>query len=85
MQSRNRHLRRAFTLIELIVVAIGGSLLIALPLAFWTDRTLTFWVTHFKDLQSDAEISYGLSYLCSLPWPLTIVVNFVSEIGRAFV
>lgn len=68
---------------ESFVVMILLFALPALPLAFWTQNQLTFWVSHVKGVPT--PVGWGVSYLASILWPLALVLDIVSQIIRLFV
>ena len=52
--------------------------------AIWTDRTLEFWMTHFKGVET--EVPYWLSFLVTLFLNAIILgVNIISEVVRLFI
>jgi len=56
---------------------------IACALTFWTDRTLDFWLTHFKG--EVVDVPYWLSFLTTLVLsPIVVGANLLSEIVRFF-
>lgn len=54
----------------------------ALLMGFWTDRTLDFWLTHFKG--EVVDVNFFVSVLASLTGPIAFFMNVVSEIARAY-
>lgn len=48
--------------------------------SFWTDRNLEFWLTHFKG--EEVIVPHILSWICSIPWPVAIIVNTLAEICK---
>ncbi len=54
-----------------------------IPLAFWTDRNMDFWLSHFKG--ETVDISWWLSLLLSIFAPFAIFANVVAEIARVVI
>jgi hypothetical protein len=72
---------------RVIPVLVGWVLAMAIlvgifvALTFWTDRTLDFWLSYFKEMPID--VPWYLSALATLVSNgLSIPVNVVSEIAR---
>lgn len=68
---------------------IIAMILLSFPMAFWTDRSLEFWLTKLKimllgnTLISNVEIPFWLNWLfTALTLWYTLVANVVSEIIR---
>lgn len=78
-----KNARRGFTLLEHLIVLLLFFTIPAIPLSFWTDNQLDFWVTYSKG--APTNVSWGWSYLASLPWPLTLFLDLISQIARLFV
>lgn len=68
--------RRAFATLEMLIFLF----VIGIPFAFWTQRTLEFWVSRSKEVPVD--VHWGLCYLCNIFAPFVILGNLVSEIVR---
>jgi len=63
-----------FTIIAILVVLI-------VPISFWTDRTLDFWLTYFKG--NPIDVPFWLSMLATLIFNgFILAVNIISEIVR---
>jgi hypothetical protein len=79
-----RHVRRAFTVLELLIVfVVVFVLLLGIPMAFWTQRNLEFWGGHFSG--NVVDINWWLCFLANLLGPIVFVGNLIGEIARAFV
>lgn len=63
-----------------ITIQLGVWAGLAALLGIWTDRNLDFWVSHYKGVPTD--IPFLLSWLASLPLPITFVANIIAEIAR---
>lgn len=74
-------MKRAFPIIEVLMVLVAGGLLAVIPvLAIWTDRTLDFWVSYVKG--EEVDVSYWLALLVTIVAPFALTVNILSEIAR---
>lgn len=71
-----------FLVVWLIVLFIWLGV-ITTALAFWTQRNLDFWATHFSGYQR--HVPFIIDYLASIPAPLNIVANVIMEICRYFI
>lgn len=71
---KNLYFRRSLT--GCLVI----SLLIVLAMASWTDRSLDYWLSHFKGVPVDCP--FWLSTLATLAAPAALLLNIVSEIAR---
>ena len=49
--------------------------------ALWTQRSLEFWVNYAHNTSGEL-VSYGVSWVVSIPVPLMITGNFITEIAR---
>jgi len=72
---------------SIMPVLVGWGLLIQVmvgifvALTFWTDRTLEFWLSYFKEAPID--VPWYLSALATLVSNgLSVPINVVSEIAR---
>jgi hypothetical protein len=57
-------------------------LLVYLPIAFWTDRNLDFWMTFINKQPTD--IPFWISLILVIFEPVILVLNIIGEIGRYF-
>ena len=76
--------RKGMALVEIvIVVAVLGSISF-FGIGLWTDRTLDFWLTHFKG--QEVNVPFILSGILSVVLNvMAIAINVISEILRIFV
>ena len=56
---------------------------IYMALAFWTDRSLDFWVSHFKG--ETVDVPLWISFVVALLNGATFGFNIIAEIVRYFV
>ena len=53
-----------------------------LPIAFWTDRNLDFWISHIKG--ETVDVPFWLSMVISLFEPI-VLLDIIGEIARYFI
>lgn len=56
-------------------------LIFYIPITFWTDRNLDFWITHIKG--ETVDVPFWLSMIISLFEPI-VVLDIIGEIARYF-
>lgn len=57
-------------------------LIIWMPIAFWTDRNLDFWISHIKG--ETVDVPFWLSMIISLIEPI-VLLDIIGEIARYFI
>lgn len=62
------------------IAYIFGWAIVMVPLSFWTDRNLDFWLTYFKGETVDCPL--WLSFVTSILSPIAVFLNLVGEIAR---
>ena len=72
-----------FKLLGTLVVILGFIIVLILPFAYWTDRTLDFWVSLI--MGSHIDIPLFISFVITLFFNVaTFIVNILSELFRLF-
>lgn len=67
-----------------IILAWLGFIVSAITgLAFWTQRNMDFWLTHFKG--HPVHVPFILDLLVSIFAPATLIGNIVAEIARFYI
>lgn len=73
-------------MLSFIVIYYGTYFLIVAALAallgLWTDRNLDFFLTYYKETPTDAP--FLISWLASIPLPITLIANIICEVVRLF-
>lgn len=59
---------------------ILGALLVIVPLSFWTDRNLDFWLSQLKGETVDCP--FWLSFIVSCFAPVGLFLNLIGEVAR---
>lgn len=57
-----------------------GFAIVYVPLGFWTDRNLDFWLSQLKGEVVDCPM--WLSFVAAIFGPATICLNLIGEIAR---
>jgi hypothetical protein len=57
-----------------------GVLIVLVPLSFWTDRNLDFWLSQLKGETVDCP--FWLSFIVSCFAPATFILNIIGEVAR---
>lgn len=67
-------------IMKYIGVVIALWVISFIPLAFWTDRSLDWWLTYLKNNPTDCP--FWLSFLISILAPIDFLFNILTEIVR---
>jgi prepilin-type N-terminal cleavage/methylation domain-containing protein len=73
--------KRGFTVMELLVTLIVYPIIVT-ALAFWTQRNMDFWATHFAG--HPVHVPFILDWLLCLVAPAMFTANVIAEILRFF-
>ena len=69
---------------SLFAIMIMIWVIIIVPVAFWTQRSLDFWTTYLKG--QEVEVPYWLSFAVTLVFNAVIVaLNVITEVIRLFI
>lgn len=63
------------------LIWLGIPAIFITAMSFWTDRNLDFWATYAHQ-GTPTNVPHWISWLASIPLPVTFLFNLGSEIAR---
>lgn len=72
---------KGFSLIELLITILALFVFVGVPLAYWSQRNLNFWLSHFQ--HHAVTVPFWLAYLATIVGNgFSIIANVIGEIAR---